>query len=125
MRRIGDVFTFYGHEIGWYRPGINNIDTSRRTVFPMSNLSVDIPYSRLVEFDSTLAFVNRKIIISNHGWEIIIVYDDNMLQVQSCISTDIPAMRAKFTYILYSYYSRSSFSSYYSRAHVSFSTYWS
>jgi len=100
ISRIGDNFTFHGFAVAQYHPGINNVDTSRRNLFPMSDWFIDIPYAHLVEFDSTLIFVNRKIIISNHGWEIIIVCSDDTIQIQSLISTDIPAMRAKFTYIL-------------------------
>lgn len=79
---------------------MHSITQESTTLTQADVIFIDIPYAHLVEFDSTLIFVDRKIIISNHGWEIIIVCSDDTIQIQSLISTDIPAMRAKFTYIL-------------------------
>ena len=87
--------------VGFYQPGLGNINTSQSMGFPTLNQPVEIPHENLTEFGSTFTLEDRKLTISNTGWEIIIVCFDNHMRIFSHITTVVSEIRAKFTYILY------------------------
>ena len=87
--------------VGFYQPGLGNINTSQSMGFPTLNQPVEISRADLMEFGSTFTLDDGKLTISNIGWEIIIVCFDNHMRIFSHITTVVSEIRAKFTYILY------------------------
>jgi hypothetical protein len=87
--------------VGFYQPGLGNINTSQSMGFPTLNQPVEISRAILTEFGSTFTLEDGKLTISNTGWEIIIVCFDNHMRIFSHITTIVSEIRAKFTYILY------------------------